>query len=193
LDSNSLYAFRVQNHNGIKQLVELINGNIRNTIRVDQLVNVCNSYSISYIRSNELTLKSAWFTGFFDAEGSIICYKSSTAYGIRIKVTNKYYDNLAPLITLFNCGKIKFDHKLPADYKDLLPFDFTYDNRDKYPANVLSWSVDNKDSILSLVEYFKNHPPRVPHKNYKLLTLVPEFYRLRSIRAYRPDLSLILG
>lgn len=134
-----------------------------------------------------LSLDNYWFTGFFDAEGSVTLYKSSTSYAIRIKVTNKFYNNLEPIQRMFNFGTISFDNSSNVSKTKLSPSDYTYDNRDKYPSLVLSWRVDRQKDILVLIDYFKKYPPRAPHKCHKLLTLVPEFYTLRESRAYRPD------
>ena len=184
---NSLYIFRIQNHKGIQELLSLVNGNIRNSVRVPQFIEACSYYNITYKNANMLTLDNYWFSGFFDAEGSVTLYKSATSYAITVKVTNKYYNNLEPIQRMFNCGSIRFD-RIPDTWKnEISPADYTYENKDKYPSLVLSWRVDNRKDILFLVDYFKKYPPRAPHKNYKLLTLVPEFYTLRANRAYRMD------
>ena len=185
--SNSLYVFRIQNRKGIQELISLVNGNIRNSIRIPQFMEACQDHNITYMDANTLTLDNAWFSGFFDAEGSIILYKSSTSYGIKIKVTNKYYNNLEPIQRMFNFGTIGFDNITNNWKNELSPSDYTHENSHKYPRLVLSWRVERREDILFLIDYFKKYPPRAPHKSYKLLTLVPKFYELRDMKAYRTD------
>ncbi len=56
------------------KLINAINGNIRNTKRFTQLINVCDILDIKVINPIELTVDNAWFSGFFDADGTINYY-----------------------------------------------------------------------------------------------------------------------
>jgi hypothetical protein len=55
----------------MNELINRINGHIRNTIRVPQFQQICNHFNIERISALYLTNKDAYTAGFFDAEGSI--------------------------------------------------------------------------------------------------------------------------
>ena len=80
---------------------------------------------------------------------------------------------------LFNYGKISKAHKLTQSDKhnNLTPRNSRNVNTQYHrPYLTLSWRVHNQNHILDLLEYLKRHPPRVPHKYYKLLILLLIYY-----------------
>jgi hypothetical protein len=74
--SNS-YRYRLHHQKGMIDLVNRINGNIRNSKRVPQLMRVCSVLGIPYISATTLQVPlgrvtdNAWFSGFFDSCGTI--------------------------------------------------------------------------------------------------------------------------
>jgi ubiquinol-cytochrome c reductase cytochrome b subunit len=82
-------------------LVNRINGNIRNSVRLLQFKSVCSTLNIPYINPILLTLENAWFTGFFDADGTIV-FNSKSPFLIIIHVTNKDHSDLQYFIPFFN-------------------------------------------------------------------------------------------
>jgi ubiquinol-cytochrome c reductase cytochrome b subunit len=68
--SNS-YRYRCHNTKGMIDLIHRINGNIRNSKRVPQLMRICEKLNIPYIPAIPLTLDNSWFSGFFDTDGTI--------------------------------------------------------------------------------------------------------------------------
>nr|YP_764418.1 putative site-specific DNA endonuclease [Stigeoclonium helveticum]ABF60219.1 putative site-specific DNA endonuclease [Stigeoclonium helveticum] len=66
------YRYRLHNKAGMMHLIQLINGHIRNSQRIPQLQRICNLYNIPFKDPIPLTDNNGcWFSGFFDAEGSV--------------------------------------------------------------------------------------------------------------------------
>lgn len=64
---SGINAYRYQLHNkaGIIHLIQLINGHIRNSKRIPQLLKIYNLYNIPYKDPIPLTNNNGWFSGFF--------------------------------------------------------------------------------------------------------------------------------
>ena len=55
----------------LKPLVEGLNGNIRNTIRIDQFKRLCNAFQIEYLPPVPLNSNSGYIAGLFCSDGTI--------------------------------------------------------------------------------------------------------------------------
>lgn len=152
--------WRLHNRRGMIDLINRINGNIRHTKRLFQLNNVCASLDLGIMDSFKLTNNNAWFSGFFDADGTIGYYFKNGIPQLTISVTSKlktdvqhFYDHLG--------GKIYFDKAHNGYYK---------------------WTIQSKSDILNFVDYTKLHSP----KSIKLhrLHLVHSYYKLLELKAY---------
>jgi ubiquinol-cytochrome c reductase cytochrome b subunit len=148
----------VRKRSNMIDLVNRINGNIRNSIRVLQFTKVCEMFHISYIWAAPLIYDNAWMSGFFDADGTIIA-RFSKPFGIRIHITNKYSDDLEHLESVYG-GK-------------------TYAVRDNNGNTYAHrWIVSSRAGIISLSAYFKLYPPR-SHK-FSRVTMIESYYHLQD-------------
>ena len=142
---------------GFLALVKDVNGEIRNSVRLMQLNKICLKYNIALIYPEKLTYENGWLSGFFDADGTITLNKCNGQ--LAIALTQKTSEVLQPLIDIYG-GSIYIDKT----------------------NNSFKWYTSNKESILNLVEYFKNFPSRSLKKNR--LHLIPRCYELKNIGAH---------
>lgn len=156
------FRYRLQNKEGMINLVNRINGNIRNSKRIPQLKKICSILNISFIEPIPLTVNSSWFSGFFDADGSIGAVFNKPC--IQIRVSNKYRIDVEPFL-LFN-GNIHFDRRGYGHY---------------------IWAVASQSDINNMLEYFKLNPSR-SHKLNRI-HLVNKFYSLRSLKAHKQPIG----
>jgi ubiquinol-cytochrome c reductase cytochrome b subunit len=154
--SNS-YRYRLHNIQGMINLVNRVNGNIRNSKRVPAFIKVCNILEITYIPAIILTTSNAWFSGFFDSDGTITAKFDKG--NITISVSNKAKIDVEPFL-IFN-GAI-------------------YYSKGNYGHYV--WQISSRSDIRNILEYFKLCPSR-SHKLARLV-LVNQFYSLRDIKAH---------
>ena len=91
------------------KLINLVNGHIRNTVRLNQFINMLNDHSITLIQPKQLTMTNSWLAVFFYADGHIrlTITKTSPAGHLEFSIVNKFYENLIIIYNLFNCGKIR--------------------------------------------------------------------------------------
>jgi hypothetical protein len=123
-----------------------------------QLNKVCLKYGIIMIYPDKLTYENGWLSGFFDADGTVTL--NNTNGQISISLTQKTSEILQPLIDIYG-GKIYIDRT----------------------SNNFKWYISNKESILSIIEYFKKYPVRSLKKNR--LHLIPKCYELKVIGAHK--------
>lgn len=144
-------------------VVNRINGNIRNSVRVPQFKMVCSTLNIPFISPIPLTIDNAWFTGYFDSDGTIIGTFNSPI-GLRIHITNKYHHDLECLVPIFN-GKV---------------YTVSSKNGDIYAHR---WLITTKSDILAMHTYFSLYPPR-SHKISRI-NMIVEYYELYSNGAHK--------
>ena len=166
--------YRLQNKEGMINLINRINGNIRNSKRLPQLHKVCTVLNIDIINPIPLTINNAWFSGFFDADGTINYYyrdinnKSKIRPQLTISVTNKYLIDVEEYKNIFG-GNIYYDKAQNGYYK---------------------WCINNEEFHTIYYNYNKNNPSKSFKGNR--LFLIKEFYSLYNIKAFRKaDDSLI--
>lgn len=166
---SSSVRYRLHNKKGILDVLSRINGDIRNTVRVEQLKKLCHQYDIVFIPPTKLSINNGWFAGFFDADGTIIfSIKGGTNPQITISVANKHKVNVLDYIFIFG-GGISYDKTDHGCYK---------------------WSIQSEKDNLKMLSYFKVYPSRTSKQNR--LFLVPLFYSLRKLRAYAaPETSCL--
>lgn len=152
--------YRLHNREGMIALVNAVNGNIRNTKRLVQFHRVCHLLDIPVIDPIKLTKTSAWFSGFFDADGTITySFKNGTPQLI-ISATNKYKVDVKDFMILG--GNVYFDRAQEGCFK---------------------WSIQSKEDVLDYVNNYNTICPSRTIKQKRLL-LVKEYYRLTSVKAY---------
>lgn len=159
--------YRLQNREGMIKLVNSINGNIRQSKRLVQLHKVCLMLDIQIKMPIQLTIDNAWFSGFFDADGTINFYyrdkdnKLKIRPQLTISVTNKYLQDLEPFSQILG-GNIYFDKAQNGYYK---------------------WSINNEVLHTKYYEYNKTNPSR-SFKGRRVF-LIKEFYKLYNLKAFR--------
>jgi hypothetical protein len=126
-----------------------------------QLMRVCTILNIPYITPMPLTINNAWFSGFFDTDGTIRAKFDSPSPVIIIAVANKHKIDVEPFL-IFN-GNICYSKSGYGHYM---------------------WSISSQSDINNMLEYFKMNPPR-SHKLARV-NLVNKFYTLRSLKAHQP-------
>lgn len=163
--------YRLHNKSGMINLLNRINGLIRNTARIKQLHHLCSVLNISFISPDELHNKHYWFTGFFDAEGTVTYslkgMEPKKRPQLTISVTNKLLVDVIHYQKIFG-GYIYYDRSQNGYYK---------------------WTIQKRDSIMEFLEYFKFCPSR-SIKSHRL-HLIKEYYRLIDLSAFEaePDSS----
>ena len=156
--SNS-FRWRLHHKDGMINLINRINGNIRNSKRGPQLMRICTILNLPYITPVPLTLNNAWFSGFFDADGTITAKFDSPSPTITIATSNKHKIDVEPFL-IFN-GHIAYS---------------------KSGYGHFAWYISSKSDIDNMLQYFKIHPSR-SHKLARM-NLVNLFYTLRSLKAH---------
>jgi hypothetical protein len=90
--------YRLHHKKGLLDLINSINGEIRNPIRLLQLKKIGDKYNISIIPSNPLTYNNGWFSGFFDSDGSVYLSIMSSQVFITASQKNKFILDSLPNI-----------------------------------------------------------------------------------------------
>lgn len=152
--------YRLHNKKGMIELINRINGKIRHTSRIKQLDLICSKLGIDIIYPSNLTVNNGWFSGFFDADGTITYSLKNNYPQMTISVTNKLLVDIITFIDVFG-GNIYYDKGHNGYYK---------------------WSIQSKTDIENFLSYISKYPSYSNKK--KRLFLVNKFYYLRELRAY---------
>lgn len=159
--------YRLHNKDGLLNLLNDVNGHIRNPIRLIQLNYICLKYDITLKYPEKLTYNNGWLSGFFDADGTISI--NSSNWQLSISAGQKTSEILTPLTEVFG-GYVYIDRGGNGSFK---------------------WYITNKEDILNLIEYFKKYPSRSAKNNR--LHLVPKFYELKDMKAHIAPLESLLA
>ena len=92
--------YRLHHKAGLLNLINGVNGLIRNPIRLLQLGRICEKYGIKLKDPKPLTYYNGWFAGFFDTDGSI--YLNEKSGQIFITATQKNRFILEALVELYS-------------------------------------------------------------------------------------------
>lgn len=157
-NANAL-RYRLHHKEGLLNIINDVNGLIRNPIRLVQLNNICLKYDIILIWPEKLTYNNGWLAGFFDADGTVTINK--TNWQLSITVSQKTTELLTPLIELYG-GNVYIS---------------------KGSSDSFKWYITKREDILKLIEYFKEHPSRSAKINR--LHLVPKYYELKDMKAHK--------
>ena len=158
--------YRLHNKKGMIELINRINGNIRYENRLEQLKRVCETLNIAYHEPNLLTKESGWMSGVWDSDGTVYISMKKGNPQLTISVTNKTKQNIKHLNILG--GYIYFDKSQNGYYK---------------------WSIHSKEDIERFIQYIKENPSR--SRKGKRLYLIPDYYNLVRVRAYKDTESVI--
>jgi hypothetical protein len=157
-NANAL-RYRLHHKSGLLALINDVNGHIRNSHRLIQFNKVCDKYNINLIYPDNLNYDNGWLSGFFDADGTVTINTSNSQ--LSIVATQKTAELLQPLVELYG-GNIYIDKGKSQSFK---------------------WYITKREDILSLVEYFKNHPSKSAKNNR--LHLIPKYYELKDLKAHK--------
>ena len=161
-NANAL-RYKLRHKKGLISLINNINGNIRNPVRLLQMNKLCVKYGIELKYSNCLTFNNAWLSGFIDSDGSIYYNEKSGQVCLSISQKNKYI--LEPLIKLYG-GRI-----------DIL----------SPKVEAFKYIIYRKSELFNLIDkYFINYPLKTD--KMKRLNLIKQFYCLR-INAKSKDIN----
>ena len=158
------WRYRLHKKENMLLLINMINGHIRHSTRLKQLHNLCQYFNIPLINPIPLTLKSSWFIGFFDADGTITMSLKKNNPQLTISVTNKLYQDIQSFKDIFH-GNIYYDQSQNGYYK---------------------WSIQSQKDILDIMELWKNQHPIKSHKlkRYHLINL---YFKLKELKIYKSD------
>jgi hypothetical protein len=155
--------WRLHNKEGMVTLINCINGHIRHSSRILQLHRVCQNLNITPLAPSSLDRENAWFSGFFDADGTINLSIKNGYPQLTISVTNKLLADVEYYKKVFG-GAIYFDTSQNGYYK---------------------WTVQSRSDILMMLDYFKVYPSR--SAKAKRLHKVSKYFELIDLRAYHTN------
>lgn len=156
--------FRMHHKQGMLDIINAVNGEIRNPIRLLQLNKICEKYNIPVLPPAPLTYENAWLSGFFDSDGSVYLNLKSSQMYITAGQKNKY---LLDILRELYGGSV---------YIEKISF---------------KWIVYTKSEIIKLLEYFKLNPCRSAKLNR--INAIPKYHELRDLKAHLAEESTILG
>jgi len=110
--------WRLHNRAGMLDLINRVNGYIRHSSRLVQLNRVCAFLDVQILSPDTLHNEHGWFSGFFDADGTIGYYLKGSYLQpqLTLSVTNKLYADVIHFSTFFG-GQIYFDKGQNGYYK----------------------------------------------------------------------------
>nr|YP_009072330.1 LAGLIDADG endonuclease [Sclerotinia borealis]AHX82994.1 LAGLIDADG endonuclease [Sclerotinia borealis] len=152
--------YRLHNQKGMIELINRVNGNIRHTSRIKQLESICLTLGINIIYPKAITIQNGWFSGFFDADGTITCSMKNSYPQLTISVTNKLQVDVISFKHIFG-GNVYFDKSQNGYYK---------------------WSIQARTDIEFFKAYLLNYPPFSNKKQRLFLT--NKYYDLKGLKAY---------
>ena len=158
--------YRLHHKSGLLKLIYDINGLIRNPYRLLQLKKLSYKYKFNLILPNDLNYWNGWLAGFIDSDGTITINK--TNWQLSISVSQKTTELLNPLVLLYG-GYIYIDRS----------------------SQSFKWYITKKEDILKLIEYLKIYPLR--SIKFKRLILIPKFYELKNLNAYKAPINSCLA
>lgn len=153
---SNAYAFKykLRNRAGLIELINDVNGFIRNPTRLLQMNKLCGKFNIELKYANNLTFNDGWFGGFIDSDGSVYYSESSGQVFISISQKNKYL--LEPLIHIYG-GRV----------------DISSTKKDAF-----KYVIYRKAELFNLINnYFSKYPLKTA--KMKRVNLIKQFYLVR--------------
>jgi hypothetical protein len=108
--------YRLHDKKGMLELINRINGNIRHTSRIKQLQSICLTLGIELKYPEPITIENGWFSGFFDANGTITYSIKNSYPQLTISITNNLMVDVISFKSIFG-GNIYYDKGLNGYYK----------------------------------------------------------------------------
>lgn len=167
VSGNNHLRYRLHHKTGLLNLINAVNGLIRNPTRILQLGRICDIYGVKLKDPKSLTYYSGWLAGFIDTDGSVYFNEASGQIFITASQKNRFI--LEALVDLYG-GTI-------------------------YPMvkqEAFKWTCYKKKEILGLVnDYFKVNPCR--SEKMKRISMINDFYKLRNLHAHSASANSDLG
>jgi len=161
--------YRLHNKKGMIDLINRINGNIRHTSRIKQLESICLNLDIKIKYANSITIDNAWFSGFFDADGTITYSIKNSIPQLTISVTNKLLVDVIAFKDIFG-GNVYFDKSQNGYYK---------------------WSIQGRNDIKIFQSYILKCPC-FSNKKQRLF-LIDQYFELKDLKGYSALPDSVLG
>ena len=158
--------YRLHHKKGLLELIEAVNGEIRNPVRLIQLSKICDKYSIELRQPKKLEYSNGWLSGLMDSEGSVTMDTQSLQLNIKISQKNKL---LLDLLPEFYGGSVYVENSTES----------------------FKWVVYKKEEINNLVSYFSLCPLRSEKKNRILL--IKRYSELRQLKAHLATENSVMG
>jgi hypothetical protein len=156
------YRYRLHNREGMIKLINLINGHIRHSSRLVQLHRVCQKLDIQVVEPNVIDKSSAWFAGFFDADGTITFSLKGGRPQLSVRVVNKLLQDVILYKQIFG-GNIYFDSSQNGYYH---------------------WSVQSREDVTRVAEYFKSYCRSNKSNRFFMMD---KYFELRDLEAFKSD------
>lgn len=156
--------YRLHHKEGLLNLINRVNGEIRNPIRLLQLSKICDKYNIELIQLMPLTYYNGWFSGFFDSDGSVYLNILSSQMFITAGQKNKF---LLDMICELYGGSV---------YVEKISF---------------KWIISKKEEVNKLLDYFLVCPSRSAKINR--IKAINKYYELKELKAHLATNNSVLG
>lgn len=170
----------LRHKSGFLDLVNDVNGLIRNSNRLVQLEKVLRKYGITLIYPDKLTYENGWFSGFFEGCGYLnIKLGPPAVFGLTRSPAHageRLVDNKPQLII----SLIYNNYHLVVFYKDIFGGDINLDRNGRYVWSICS--LNNRGQVLKFLEYVKKYTLR-SHR-HKRFFLAPQFFELIDLKAH---------
>lgn len=178
--SNSI-RYRIHNKSDMIALIACINGNIRHSTRTKQLANVCLVLGIKILDLEPLHKEHGWFSGYFDAIGSIMITALTTtktrAKALKSTIMSVDGESYVPQLELSIKARLLTD---VINFQTIFGGDTSYDTG----ANgFYKWSIHTKHDVLPFINYLHSYPSR--SHLAKRVHLVKKYYNLYDMEAYK--------
>lgn len=158
--------YRLHHKEGIMRMIEAINGEIRNPVRIIQLEKVCRKYGKELKEVRKLEYENGWLSGLIDSDGSVVMNTLSSQIMISVGQKNKLILDLLP--ELYG-GKVYIE-RTTGSFK---------------------WIVSKKEEVEGLVEYLREYPLRSEKR--KRILLLKRYNELRKLKAHLAKEGSVMG
>lgn len=165
--SGTYVRWKLYKQSDVIYFINAVNGQIRNSIRLDQLEVACKLLGIEFKLPVTLLPTSSWMIGFFDAEGSIFISFSKLYPIITVDITNKFKIDL--LMFELIGGKVLC-------------------NQRKLGAISHQWRIGSKKDLVNFLAYSQICPSKTTKAN--IIAILTKFWELRDAKAYKVDSPL---
>ena len=149
--------YRLHHRRGLLELIEGVNGEIRNPTRLIQLSKICERYSVELKQPKRIEFRNGWLSGLIDSEGSVIMNEKSSQLKITVGQKNKL---ILDLLKKVYGGEVYVERGTES----------------------FKWVVYRKEEIKNLVSYLEKYPLRSEKKNRILM--IKRYEELREMKAH---------